>query len=476
MVTALLVRRKYDGKHNAKDRQALAKFVETVTVTEHPVSVMFTPYGEAMIHKDYQQALATLSSLPQITSVGIQTNLSFKVAEFIERICKHGGQGNKIRLWCSYHPEMVSQRRFISQCQQLQEAGITFCVGAVAATDPAHIACLQSLRSSLPVDCYLWLNRMDGLKRPYTPAEIAIFTAIDPEFTHELTSYPASLSQCRAGLDSVLITADGSSYACHLSKGRMGNLYHNKPWQRICQSRHCRCYVAYVHRQPSANYFRIPKKKKLDALFLDLDGTVFDEHGKITESVQRALTHLAQTIPLYLATSRPYKDAMRKCASIRTLIRGGVFGNGGYLEDNGKNLSKTNAVPLDINAWLTTTGLPFRLQKKNSVVYKITVIGHPAILSMTMEHIDKHYPNLYHSVLENQVLSITAAGIDKGYGVAHIKAINNYYVTAAVGDSSNDLAMFAAVDEKIASLNRHTLSVSEFDHALTIEQLPLFFY
>src|SRR5258708_1938456 len=59
------------------DRRALERFISWIeTNPQHQFSVLFTPWGEALIRKRYQQAFVRLTSLPHINKVAIQTNLS----------------------------------------------------------------------------------------------------------------------------------------------------------------------------------------------------------------------------------------------------------------------------------------------------------------------------------------------------------------------------------------------------------------
>src|SRR5881275_1650192 len=71
------------------DRRALERFVEWVAVhpLEDQIAIFFTPWGEALIRRRYQEAFVRLSSLPQVTKVAIQTNLSSRL-DWAERCDK----------------------------------------------------------------------------------------------------------------------------------------------------------------------------------------------------------------------------------------------------------------------------------------------------------------------------------------------------------------------------------------------------
>src|SRR5215213_7917665 len=66
----------------AGDRAALDRFVEWVKQQGdrgHRISVLFTPWGEALIRPWYQEALVTLTHLPHVPKAAIQTNISCKL-------------------------------------------------------------------------------------------------------------------------------------------------------------------------------------------------------------------------------------------------------------------------------------------------------------------------------------------------------------------------------------------------------------
>lgn len=68
---------KESRQEHEQDRQALARFVRWVEErSQAQLSVLFTPWGEALIRRRYQQALAQLTKLPHVRKAAIQTNLS----------------------------------------------------------------------------------------------------------------------------------------------------------------------------------------------------------------------------------------------------------------------------------------------------------------------------------------------------------------------------------------------------------------
>jgi hypothetical protein len=111
-----------------QDRQQLAKFMQWVREQAHyghQLSIFFNPYGEALVHSWYREAMIELSHMPHITKVAIQTNLSVKL-DWTIRL-----NPAKVSFWATYHPEQVQEKRFIAQGMQLYKQGIVFSAGTV---------------------------------------------------------------------------------------------------------------------------------------------------------------------------------------------------------------------------------------------------------------------------------------------------------------------------------------------------------
>lgn len=184
----------------AKDREQWIFFVRTFRERGRELgmgALMVVPYGEALIHPWYWEGLAGLSALSWMDAAGAQTNLSFPVRESLDSFLKAGGKPEKLRLWATFHPEMTTVEEFTDKCRQLKEAGIVFSAGAVGVPENAKL--LLELRKKLPEEIYLWVNRMDGLRRPYTETETEDFLTVDPYFLRELAVVGAEESRCRDG-------------------------------------------------------------------------------------------------------------------------------------------------------------------------------------------------------------------------------------------------------------------------------------
>ena len=329
-----------------KDQQAFFRFIAQMIQQQNGGALLVVPYGEALIHPYYWEGLAALSKSPAMDAVGAQSNFSFSAKKMLAVYRTHGGVLEKLRLWGTFHPEMVTAERFARQCRFLTEQGVSYCAGAVGV--PEHLEQIRALRETLLDSVYLWINKMDGLKRRYTDGEIAAFTEIDPYFRQELKHYRADYAACG---DSRFVEADGTIRRCNISRQKIGNFYEesgrneregrldcegleSRPDPGYCSRKECSCYLAYCSREDAVNpffrpypAFRIPVYPK--AVFFDIDGTLVPKGEKqIPKETADGLARLARRCEIYLATSLPLEIAQRKIAPVGHLIRGGVFANG----------------------------------------------------------------------------------------------------------------------------------------------------
>ncbi len=241
-----------------KDREQWEAFVGSYKERAEEMmlgALMVVPYGEAMIHPWYPEGLARISSLPGTDAVGAQTNLSFSVSELLTCYQMAGGKVDKLRLWATFHPEMTRVEEFAKKCREIRNAGIHICAGGVGV--PENLEILAQLRKELPDDVYLWINKMDGLRRAYTEKEIEAFLDIDPYFVEELALVPADVSMCQGRL---FVEGDGRMHTCNI-----GTVL-DKRWEELgekidgdtmedyfpepkCGRKYCTCYLAYAGRK-----------------------------------------------------------------------------------------------------------------------------------------------------------------------------------------------------------------------------------
>lgn len=354
-------KRKISQKELEKDKEQWDAFVMSLTEKGGALGVralMVVPYGEAMIHPWYWGGLGHISALPFVDGVGAQTNLSFGVQKSVEDFEKAGGRIEKLRLWATFHPEMTKPGEFAQKCKRLKSLGVSVSAGAVGV--PQNMEILRLLRRELPEDTYLWINKMDGLGRPYTQEEKEEFLRIDPYFLRELVPVPADVSQCRGRL---FVEGNGRLRTCNIGplleegwedicrKAEMGNdrLLPGLPgteWKKgekenfplpKCGRKRCSCYLAYGGRGNDWNrmlfgpysLYRIPRRPK--AVFLDIEGTLLF-HQTVPTEVMAGLEGLHRDrIPLFFATTLPLKDARKRCRKIWHLFSGGIFAGGAHL-------------------------------------------------------------------------------------------------------------------------------------------------
>lgn len=308
-------------------------------------AVMVAPYGEALIHSWYWEGLGRLAETECMDAVGAQTNLSFSVDSALKTYERAGGKRHKLRLWATFHPEMADAEEFAETCRKLYEQGVLLCAGAVGVPENRRI--IEELRRRLPGEIYLWINRMDGLGRAYTPEETESFLAVDPYFGRELERVPASCRLCR---DRLFAEGDGKLRRCCISRPLSENWYGT--WEQAltespkgdredisCGRKQCSCYLAYGGRGDVMNrilfgpypLFRIPRRPK--AVFLDIDGFLIPRgETQVSGRMEADIRALAgDGSRLFFATALPYREAKRRCRTIWERFAGGVFAGGAHV-------------------------------------------------------------------------------------------------------------------------------------------------
>lgn len=228
----------------AVDRRALERFVDWVAARgEDRLSIFFTPWGEALVRRWYQDALEQLSRLPQVRKVAIQTNLSCRL-DWLAR-CER----SKLGLWCTFHPSQTTRQVFLSQCRELDRLQVPYSVGAVGLKEDLDE--ITRLRAELSPDVYLWINAYKSQAGYYDEEDLCRFESIDPLFRIN-TRYHASLGRsCRTGASVVTVDGDGNLFRCHFIKQQIGNLYQpgfeQTLGERPCPNATCGCHIGYVH-------------------------------------------------------------------------------------------------------------------------------------------------------------------------------------------------------------------------------------
>jgi len=228
----------------ADDERRLKRFVDWVEAqAPRSIGILFTPWGEAIIRRYYQRALARLSRLSHVRVVAIQTNLSCKL-DWVEDCDK-----DKLALWTTFHPTQISLDKFLEACRALDERQIHYSVGVVGFKEAFEQ--IEQLRAALKEDTYLWINAYKRDPTYYTEQDVARQSQIDPLFRYNTRYHPSQGRPCRAGHTSFSVDGDGVARRCHFIKTPIGNIYDADFAQQLapkpCSNATCGCHIGYVH-------------------------------------------------------------------------------------------------------------------------------------------------------------------------------------------------------------------------------------
>ena len=101
------------------------------------MGILFTPWGEGLVHAYYRRIMTALSHLPQVSRVAIQTNLSAPLDDFAT------ANRQTLALWTTYHPTETTLTRFLGRCRELNVMGIRYSVGVVGLRE--HFAAIARI-------------------------------------------------------------------------------------------------------------------------------------------------------------------------------------------------------------------------------------------------------------------------------------------------------------------------------------------
>ena len=144
-----------------RDREQLERFVSWVEANRRPIGVLITPWGEAIIHAYYREAMIRLSWMDHVHRIAIQTNLSGHLNDLSE------ARVDRMGIWATFHPGETDLPRFLKRCQILDGLGIRFSVGVVGFKE--HFDAIAELRSRLASNVYLWINVPKSSDIQYSP-------------------------------------------------------------------------------------------------------------------------------------------------------------------------------------------------------------------------------------------------------------------------------------------------------------------
>ena len=227
-----------------RDQQALARFVAWVAKhRDGEISILFTPWGEALVRRWYRQTLVELSHLPYLRRVAIQTNLSCRLDWLAA--CNTG----KVNFWCTWHPSEIALDEFLAQAVELDRYGVQYSVGIVGVREAFdHI---RRARARLAPQVYLWINALKDMPKYYSADEVEFLESIDPHFRTNLVNHASLGEHCWAGETAIAVDGAGDIRRCHFVRVVIGNIYQPDWWQalqrRVCPNATCGCHIGYVH-------------------------------------------------------------------------------------------------------------------------------------------------------------------------------------------------------------------------------------
>lgn len=260
-------KRKETSQKKAEDIAGLDSFISWIANnTDINFNIFFTPWGEALVFKRYQQAVKQLAAMPNVNKIIFQTNLSSKL-DFLAEI-----NSLKLGLWCTYHPTEVARQKFINKTKFLDSNNVKYSVGVVGKPDLFDE--IQQLRKELNPSTYLWINAYvdNDQHYIYTEEQRLFLTAIDPLFSFN-KPYVSQNLPCFTGENAIVVDEFGDIFRCHFIKQVIGNIHQNS-WQqalqkRVCTRGFCDCHIGYIFLK-SLNFKRIFGKQILERImFID---------------------------------------------------------------------------------------------------------------------------------------------------------------------------------------------------------------
>lgn len=466
----------------AQDRQAWNRFITAIEQWKGETLQLFViPYGEALIHRYYREGIVRLAALPHVAGISCQTNLSFLADEWLSELRAIPALRGKIRIWASFHPEMTTVERFAGQLHRLCKEGIQVCAGAVG--NPSAKNVLNELRKALSPEIYLFINAMQGLKSPLSDEDVRFFTRLDNLFEYDLHNAPAQWEHCASGRTSCFIDWKGNIFACPRSKVKIGNLYRNQTLDTSlpCRRKVCDCYIAFSNltNHPlrrvmgEGAFWRIPDRPLITAVFFDVDGTLTDTQGRVPESYADTLRYMAESVPLYLATSLSVEQARRKLGkALFGLFKGGVFADGGLLlYGNGQHLCLPVELPSDINE----ESVRITAHSYQGQIYKYSILIRDK--ERREECLSRFEENSCRIFYRPPLIAVTHRQAGKKRGVLQIceKLSLPLGQVLVVGNSLHDCEMMAAVHHSCAVVNSEPLLKERARYTLNPDRLPAFF-
>lgn len=229
-----------------RDRAELNRFVEHFEQKSLPtpfsrLSVMFIPWGEALVHGYYHESIIRISKIPEVETIIIQTNLSTSPS-WVENAEK-----GKLSFWCTFHPTQTDIDSFLNLLAVLDEHETRYSVGIVALEEFYDAA--MRLRKKLPEQVSCWANPLDDNAAAYSREAVQRWTRFDPFFSHALKQRQTLGTVCRCGQSVFTVSGNGDYRRCPFVHETLGNIYSpDFPVKaEACPNETCLCFIGYIH-------------------------------------------------------------------------------------------------------------------------------------------------------------------------------------------------------------------------------------
>jgi MoaA/NifB/PqqE/SkfB family radical SAM enzyme len=267
-------KRKESVESSRNDRLALVRLVHWATSQDRPLEILFTPWGEALHHRRYQNAMAELVRHEHIRFVGIQTNLSTNLSTNSNWLASiPETDRSKIGLWASWHPTETTLTAFADRVKHAGQSGVQMSVGMVATRE--HLSLVPEFADLLKNEwprVHIWLNAYKPAFRTpvayYDEEDLLFLRSIDPWFDHDVNGFRTQGLLCETGATSVAVDGNGNVTRCNFVHQTIGNIY-AEPLDsiltspRLCSRSFCGCFQGYVHLQSTPVTIGFPQTARL---------------------------------------------------------------------------------------------------------------------------------------------------------------------------------------------------------------------
>lgn len=244
-------KKKQNARDLDNDKLQLERFVSWIREKDwknNTISLLFIPWGEALIHTWYQEALIELSQMKFVNKAVVQTNLSCDM-DWLDNANRE-----KLALWTTYHPSQANMDIFAGKLQALREKGLQFSIGCVGKKEyKSEILALKTkLETPLFKNVYIWVNayKDEGIGY-YSQDDIEFFDDIDKYFKQNLKDYDSLGKECRTGKTVFFIEGSGNIRRCNFERGVLGNIYNTEieaiVYDNKCKNKICDCYIGYIN-------------------------------------------------------------------------------------------------------------------------------------------------------------------------------------------------------------------------------------